>query len=147
MGHDALIGLPTLASYKLEHGPRFLTAAEQQIEKLINEWIIRRKRKTGENDPGYALQKTALETATRALHYQAAQTIGETSGELQGQHPAKRNAHHRRLLKVMPIKEFGQIVNEVFQAKAPAQGKTIIFAAKLIADDSKMIGQEPGQWS
>jgi hypothetical protein len=41
MRHDALIGLPALPSDELEEGTGPLPAAEEQVEELVNEGVIR----------------------------------------------------------------------------------------------------------
>jgi hypothetical protein len=80
-----------------------------------------------------------LEAGTGSLHGQCAESIGKLGGELQAEDSAERNAQQRRALQTVPVEEFCQIRDEIFQSKAPPQRKAIVFATEMISDYTKMI--------
>jgi hypothetical protein len=81
MRDDSLVGLPALARDKLEKGSGLLPAAEQQIEKLINESVVRGKGVTGQNGAGNSLEKAALVTSAASLDHKILQPVGKTGGK------------------------------------------------------------------
>ena len=68
MGHDALIGLPDLPGNKIEERILFLLTTEEQVEKLIDKWAIRRQRKAGQDGAGDLLNQPAFIASAYALH-------------------------------------------------------------------------------
>jgi hypothetical protein len=113
MGHDALIGLPALPSDELEERPRPLSAAEEQVEELIDKGIIRGQRIPREDEAGHRLKQTMLETGADALHSERAEPAGKPGCEFQAQDPAERDAQQGGTLKAMPVEDFCQILNKV----------------------------------
>jgi hypothetical protein len=66
-------------------------------------------------------------------------------GELYGDRSAERNPADDRPLETLPTDEIMQVVDQVAQSEAPAEGEAIVLAPELIADDPVVSGQFAGQ--
>jgi hypothetical protein len=47
----------------------------------------------------------------------------------------------------VPVKELGQVVNELGEPEPLAEGKAVILATELVADHSEMLGQDASKWT
>src|SRR5262249_7768774 len=71
--HHALVRLPALSSDEMEERSRFLLAAEQEIEELIDERTVVGQRIAGKDHSGHLLQQAALKPGTRSLDHKFAE--------------------------------------------------------------------------
>ncbi len=113
MGHDALVCPPALPSDELEQRARPLSAAEQQIEELVDEWIVVRQRKTAEHRPSDLLEEAAFKATARALDNQRPQASGMACGEFKAEDAAEGYSEERRSLQAAPVEELGNIGNQI----------------------------------
>src|SRR5262249_10224699 len=141
VGHHALVGLPALPRHEMEQRPGFLPATEEQVEELVDEGIVRGQRHSGKHGAGNPVQEPALETGADALHDQVLEPVRVAGGEFQGQDAAERHAKDARALQAMPVEELLQVADQVAKAEGTPQGKAILLAPELVADDAKVAGQ------
>src|SRR5205807_2712444 len=92
-------------------------------------------------------QQAVLEASAYALNGQRAEAMRITGRELKGQDCAKRHAHQSGRLQTIPIEELVEILNQVRHAEAAAQGKAVVLAPELVANDLEVLSQYPGEWS
>src|SRR5207237_1324816 len=104
--HHALVGLPALPGDELDQRARPLPAAEEQVEELVDERVVRRQRVAGQDEAGHPLQQAALEPAAGPLDHQAAEPVRKPGRELQRQ---------RRALP--PFTEGGGVVRQLGTAR------------------------------
>ena len=77
--------------------------------------------------------------------HQGRQAVRVAQGQLQGQHAAERHAENSRAFQPEPGHELVEVLDEIAQPKAPAEGETIVLAPELVGDHPEAAGQPPGQ--
>src|SRR5438552_4093573 len=90
---------------------------------------------------GDETQHRSFETNVNALSDQAPQSVRMPQCHLHGDQATKGNAHQDGSLNVHLIEKLDQIVDQIGQYETSAQGETIVLAAQIVADDSKMLRQ------
>ena len=68
-----------------------------------------------------------------------------TGCQFQGKHATEGHAHQGGTFQPVPVQKLGQVIHQVLEAETAAQREAILFAAKLIADDLKIAGQQTSQ--
>jgi hypothetical protein len=72
----------------------------------------------------------------------AARTAG---GEFEGEQAAEGDAEDGGIFEAAPVKEFAEVVREVAETEASAQGETVVFSAELVADDTEVAGKQTSE--
>lgn len=144
MGHDALVGAPALLRDEMKERVAILGSAKQQVEELIDERIVWRQRVAAQYIGCHPLQQRSLEAGTDPLDCQGTQAMREASGKFQRNHATEGYAQDSGRFQTMPVEELNQVLRQVSHAEPATEGKAILLATELVADDPEMAGEKPG---
>src|SRR5438874_7122434 len=103
MRHHALIGLPALLRHKFKKWIGLLPASKEQVEELVDEWIVRRQRVAREHETSDLMQQAALKSRSHTLHHQTTESLRIARGKLETQNASERNPKQGWPFQAVPI--------------------------------------------
>ena len=109
MGHHALVGFPDPIDHEIDQRTWLRLCSVQQMEKLIDEWVVVGERKPLEGEARDRRADRPMESRLDAVQNECTQTMGILRRVFERDRPTERDAQDRGTLECQMIDQEAQI--------------------------------------